>query len=194
MRVYKATGSDMCCSMGNGRFQYVLGTPATAEESFCGAAGLHACEYVLDCTRYYRLGTGSRFFEAEAEGDIAEDGQNTRISCTRLTLLRELDRKEIAKAAIRYMVRHPRREGWQISEQMLEVGEDRAEISMPGGIAIARGENPAVRGCEGSHLGLIREKDGKITAAWVFTVSGPLQPDVWYTMETFLQAAGQENS
>lgn len=94
MRVYKATDADMTCHMGNGIFQYFLGVPAVAEESKCGNTGLHACEYVLDCLTYYGLSGGHRFFIAEAEGDIAEDGKDTRIACTSLTLLQELSNKD----------------------------------------------------------------------------------------------------
>ena len=74
MIVFKATNNDMTCKPGQG-IQYQLGVPATAERSQCASTGLHACEYVLDCTWYYGLGAGNRYFKAKAEGDIAEDGQ-----------------------------------------------------------------------------------------------------------------------
>lgn len=83
MTVFKATRGDMSCTMGKGAFFYHLGVPASADRSACGSAGLHACEYVLDCARYYKLGSGNRFFLAEARGDIAEDGCDTRIEIGR---------------------------------------------------------------------------------------------------------------
>ena len=124
MKVYKATDQDMTCHMGEGIFPYRLGIPAVAERSKCGSTGLHACEYVLDCLGYYSLGGGHRFFAAEAAGDIAEDGVNTRISCTELTLIQELSNRDIAREAVLYMVSHPRRDGWQRTGLGVEVAAD----------------------------------------------------------------------
>ncbi|MCI8432435.1 MAG: hypothetical protein HFH83_04465 [Lachnospiraceae bacterium] len=181
MKVYKATGQDLSCHMGRGVFQYAMGEPAEAEKAKCGKEGLHACEYVLDCLNYYGL-EGNRFFEAEAEGDIAEDGANTRVSCTRLTLVRELGRPDIAREAIRYMVRHPRRE-WKHRSTGVTVAEEQAQADFTGGIAIARGREPRVKGKKGSCLGLIREDGERILAARLFSVAGPIRENVWYTIE-----------
>lgn len=184
MTVYKATNADMVCTMGNGKFRYSLGVPAVADRSVCGHTGLHACEYVLDCTGYYSLGCGNRFFLAEAEGDIAEDGRDTRIACTKLTLVQELANREIAARAVLYMVQHPRRDGWEASGKMLDVKRDRAEAGQPDAIAIARGSCPVARGAEGAHLGLIREKSGVITDARILTVGrNGIRPGTWYTVE-----------
>lgn len=73
MTVFKATNGQMECTLGKGTFAYRLGVPAYADGSRCGGTGLHACEYVADCLQYYGLGTGNRFFRAEASGDIAEE-------------------------------------------------------------------------------------------------------------------------
>lgn len=192
MRVYKATRADMTCTSGRGKFQYALNVPATAEESKCASTGLHACEYVLDCTGYYGLGRGNRFFVAEAEGDIAEDGIDTRISCTKLTLLAELDNKQIAREAMLYMMKHPKRENWQKSGNLLMVAADEAHMGWEDGIAIARGPEPRVKGCAGAHIGWIREIDGQITNAYLLTVQGPIKPDTWYTIETAHDALRKE--
>ncbi len=184
MTVFKATRADMSCTMGNGVFQYRLGVPARADRSRCGSTGLHACEYVLDCTGYYSLGEKNRFFLAEAGGDIAEDGVDTRIACTELLLLQELDNRRIALNAMLYMVRHPMRSGWEKRGRCLEVAADRAEAMLPDAIAIARGERPMVRGAAGSHLGMIQEKDGEVVDAILVTAGKKgIMPDVWYTVE-----------
>lgn len=184
MIVFKATNHDMTCHMGQGIFQYKLGVPAVAENSKCGGTGLHACEYVLDCTSYYNLSGRNRFFLAEAEGDIAEDGVNTRIACTKLTLVKELTHREIAGQALLFMVGHPCRDGWEAKRAMLEVKRNSASVNVCDGIAIARGENPMVKGVIGSHLGLIRENDdGTIAEAKLFTIGEKYKPDTWYTIE-----------
>lgn len=192
MIVFKATDGNMTC---RGTFVYQLGVPATAERSKCADSGLHACEYVLDCTTYYSLERGNRFFKAKAEGDIAEDGRDTRIACTRLTLIRELTNYDIAKEAMLYMLHHPHRSGWQKGGCMLQVGEQTAEIKVPDGIAIARGSSPRVSGCIGAHLGLIKEQDGKIVAAKLFTVDGKnILPGIWYTLGTLEEAERRQQA
>lgn len=184
MTVFKATRGDMSCTMGKGTFFYHLGVPATADRSRCGGAGLHACEYVLDCTSYYGLGTGNRFFLAEAGGDIAEDGRDTRIACTELTLVQELTNREIAAHALLYMVKHPRRKGWEAQRHMLQAAPDCARALLPDGIAMARGFRPVAMGVTGSHLGLVREVYGEITDARLLTVGrNGIRPDTWYTVE-----------
>lgn len=192
MKVYKATDADMTCHMGKGIFQYHLGISEKADASKCGATGLHACEYVLDCLAYYSLGNGHRFFEAEATGDIAEDGTNTRISCTELTLTRELTNRDIAREAIRYMIKHPKREGWQHSSVGVAVAPEEAEVKVRDGVAIARGISPRVKGYEGAHLGWIKETPDGIQAAKIMTVAGPIKPDTWYTIEEAEEAIRRE--
>lgn len=192
MIVFKATDGNMTC---RSIFVYQLGVPATAEKSKCADSGLHACEYVLDCTTYYSLGRGNRFFKAKAEGDIAEDGCDTRIACTRLTLMRELTNYDIAKEAMLYMLHHPHRSGWQKGGCMLHVGEQTAEIEEWDGIAIARGSSPRVSGCIGAHLGLIKEQDGKIIAAKLFDVDGKnILPGTWYTLDTLAEAERRQQA
>lgn len=190
MLVFKATDADMTCHMGKGIFQYELGEPATAEASGCGRTGLHACEYVVDCLRYYALNTNHRYFMAEAEGDIAEDGQNTRIACTKLTLTQELDHAGITREAMKFMIKHPRREGWEYSGKGIEIAKDYACVTEQDGIAIARGSNPAVQGGVGTHIGLLREEDGKIVEAKLchITKDGPIKPYKIYNLADILLA------
>lgn len=199
MQVYKATDADMTCHMGNGIFQYELGIPATAEASKCASTGLHACEYIIDCLRYYPLDSDHRYFCAEAEGDIAEDGQDTRIACTKLTLTKELDHADIARETMKFMIRHPRRSGWQYSRNGVEVAKDKAVSKAVEGIAIARGENPRVMGGVGTYIGLLQEQDGQIVQAKLYHIKGAddvIRPGKWYTinemLQAFSEAAGQK--
>lgn len=192
MLVYKATDADMSCHMGQGKFQYELGVPATAEASKCASTGLHACEYIIDCLRYYPLDTDHRYFCAEAEGDIAEDGKDTRIACTKLTLTRELDHADIAREAMKFMIRHPRRSGWEYnSRDGVKIAKDRAASDAVTGIAIARGENPRVMGGVGTYIGLLKEEAGQIVQAKLFHIMGAddvIKPGKWYTIDDMLQA------
>ena len=58
---------------------------------------------------------------------------------------------------------------------------DKAEADAEEAIAIARGENPKVKGPEGSILGLVKETDGEITACKLLKVA-PEQQGKWLTI------------
>ena len=180
MLVYKATKADMTCTMGNGTFQYVLGIPAHADSTKCGNRGLHACEYVLDCFRYYSL--DDRIFKAEAEGPIVEDGENTRIACEHLTLQKELTRRNIVEHAIIYMVRHPERE-WEMNLYRVKTQKGKAEGN-GNGIVIARGHRPMARGKKGDILGFIMELEkGWFIAVGCCEIDGKYgKAGVWYSI------------
>lgn len=66
---------------------------------------------------------------------------------------------------------HPQREKWQQSYDNVQVKKDKAEANEEGQIAIARGENPQVRGPEGSILGLIVDRGGEILNAKLIKVN-----------------------
>lgn len=180
MRVYKATKADMTCTMGQGTFQYELEIPAHADSAKCADRGLHACEYVLDCFRYY--GLDDRIFQAEAEGGIDEDGENTRIACQELTLTKELSRREIVEHAIFYIVRHPERE-WTMNQSRIKAQRDTAEGN-GNGIVIVRGYKPKARGKKGDILGFVMEmRPGWFTAIGRCTIDGKYGKEgVWYTV------------
>lgn len=179
MRVYKATKADLTCTMGHGTFQYELGIPAHADSTKCGNRGLHACEYVLDCLRYYSL--DDRIFKAEAEGPIDEDGTNSRIACEQLTLTQELTRRDVVKEAIKYMVRHPERD-WKMDMYRVKAQKDKAEGNGDG-IVIARGKKPMARGKKGDILALIMEtKPGWFQVAALGEIDGENGKEgIWYS-------------
>ena len=104
----------------------------------------------------------------EASGDI-DEGQDCQISCTQITLVKELTILEIAMEGMMFMIKHHRREGWQQDGRLLSVKEDRAEAEA-GGIAIARGKDPRVKGQKDSILGIIIEDEGEIRDAGIMKV------------------------
>lgn len=182
MNVYKATRSDMTCTLGRGKFQYRIGEVLTAEGSKCGKTGLHCCEYVLDCMGYYALDGKNRFFLAEAGGDINEDGKDTRISCTKLKLVQELDLKALCYHALAYMIEHPMRE-WKKSGTNLCVRSNLASGG-EGALVIARGAEPRVRGKIGAALGLLQETETGVISARMLLVDGKkIFPDRWYSLD-----------
>lgn len=173
MIAYKGFHGDLTCTFGKGTFQYEAGATITEELSKCARNGLHCAEYVLDCLKWYPLGRGNRYFQVEAEGNIDEDGTDTKISCTKMTLVRELNVKEIALQAMIYICSHPHRD-WKHWSNICSVTEDSAEGCGEGSIAIARGKCPVVKGEIGTAAGLLVESPDsvEIEAAKFFVIDG----------------------
>ena len=85
----------------------------------------------------------------KSSNDIYEDGSDTKISCTELTVLKRLSREDFFLHSLAYMADHPLRE-WNI-----HVRKDRAEAYR--GYAIVRGIDPAARGKTGDMLAFAKE-------------------------------------
>lgn len=184
MIAYKGFRKDLTCTLGKGVFPYHTGETIREESSKCAARGMHCAEYVLDCLGYYPLGSGNRYFQVEAAGSLDEDGTDTRISCTEMTLIKELSIREITLQAMIYMISHPQR-AWEKGGMLLDVGAERAEGAGAGSIAIARGKNPRIKGKPGSVMGLLKEEEnGEIGEAKLFTVDGiKVKQDIWYVLQ-----------
>lgn len=178
MVAFKGFSPDLTARLGRGRYQFAPRHTYREEKSKTASCGFHCCENPFDCLSYYSLGV-DRFFLVEAAGSIDEDEHN-RISCTEITLLKELDIKEFAGYGMIYMVKHPLREGWERSNEDVLVARDKANGTRRK-IAIARGPRPLAMGKEGTIIGLILEpRKGEITAARVITVTRQ-QAGKWLT-------------
>lgn len=181
MLAYKGLNPDGVASLGSGWKRLVPGVKYTEAASKTARSGWHCTENPFACLSYFPLGHGNHYYQVEAAGSIDEDSRE-EIACTELTLLRELTLKELAGYGMVYMVEHPDRGGWEKTGPHLQVAADRAQASGAGGIAIARGAHPVVRGAQGSILGLILEPEpGKVTAARLFVPEGK-QAGRWYTL------------
>lgn len=195
MIAYKGFTKNLTATLGKGTFQYKEGETYEEERSKCFSGGFHCAEDPFDCFSYYGLGKGNRYFTVEAQGSLDEDGSDTKISCTRITILRELTLKEMGYHKLKYMILHPKRE-WKKSGHLYKVEEERAEGEGKGSIAIARGKKPMVKGKKGSILGLLCEQEpGLFTEAKVFEVAGEVRPDTWYRLKDGkLQEVGDDEA
>lgn len=167
MIAYKGFTPELTSRMGDGikkNCTFKPGMTKRAKGSKTAKEGYHCCENPFDCLGYYPLDGKNRFFVVDAAGDIDED-KDGRISCTKITLLRELSLSEFAVEGMLYIIKHPQREGWQQSYYNCKVWQDSAKAEGEGCIAIARGERPRVKGAAGAVVGMILEKDGEILAA-----------------------------
>ena len=184
MIAYKGFNKDLESVMGDGKKEtcrFKAGETKEVSESKTVRSGFHCCEYPFECLTYYPMNGKNRFFEVEASGDIDED--ETRIACTRITLKKELTPYSLALAAMRYMIMYQSRKGWETERQSVKAVTDEAVALEPGNIAIARGENPRVKGPEGSILGLLKDNGKEITGAALFVVDGD-RDGRWMELDT----------
>lgn len=172
MIAYKGFESGRICR----GYQFQMGLNVT-EKANCRANGFHCAEDPLDCLSYYRDIPKSEYYIVNAGGDVDEDGQDTKISCTELTILKKLTPMELFMYALAFMVDHPQRE-W--SSQVMK---DKAEAR--GGFAVVRGRDPIASGEIGDILAFAKEDShGSIAQIALAVVDGEkVKPRTWYGVE-----------
>lgn len=154
MIAIKAFNKDLQATLGNGIMQMELGKTYEESECKCAHNGFHCAENPLCALDYYRS-MDSRFFIVEAEGDINQDGTGSRISCTRLTIKKEITRIQLAALACEYIRKYPDRE-----ENTTHLSFNRGTASMKDDFVIVRGKNPKGQGVKGSYIFLVKEEKG----------------------------------
>jgi hypothetical protein len=82
--------------------QYEVGKTYHEDKADCCHAGMHACENPLDVLHYYPLSDGIRIFKVECGGDISrEDGKDTKLACTELTVEAEIKIADMVKLGVK---------------------------------------------------------------------------------------------
>ena len=150
MLAYKAFNKNLTC-MG---YKYTTEGWNEEDEANCVENGMHCAEDPLDCLTYYSSFKDARYWLVEAAGDIDEDNTDSKISCTRMRLVRELTKQDFVLEAVKYMLKHGTK---QYSNKL-------------NGIEIKCGKNVKAKAAVGTVLGLIEARNGKILAAGVTTV------------------------
>ena len=149
------------------------------EHATCVRTGFHAAENPLDCLSYYSDFDGSECWLCHADGDIHEDGSDTKISCTRLDIRRRLSKEEFLAHALVYMSRHPKR------PSSAHVVCDRGEV-ISNGFVVVRGKDPIGKGkAVGDFIALAKDDpDGTISMVGIFRIDGvEMRPGVWYGID-----------
>ena len=172
MIAYKGFEPGLICL----QYQFRMGLNVT-EKANCKANGFHCAENPLDCLSYYRDISKSEYCIVNAGGDMDEDGTDTKISCTELTILKKLTPMELFMYALAFMVDHPKRR-WST-----HVRKDKAKAY--GGYAVVRGIDPIACGGPGDILAFAKEDTrGNITQIALAVVDGEkVKPGVWYGVE-----------
>ena len=175
---YKMFNEDLTCTKGRGRFQYQIGEWMEEPEANCVRNGFHCAKNPLDCLSYYPDWDRSQCWVVEIGGDIDEDRVDSKISCTKIRLVRRLTLEEFVAEACTYMIHHPQmRTSCQVSGGPAEAGRNH--------FVIVRCEEPLGRGKAGDVIGLLKEnpRTGQIWAGNVFTVGTPAhKADTWYNV------------
>ena len=97
MKTYKGFNKDMTCR----GFQYEEGKSYEEKEAIICETGFHACEYPLDCFKYYRP-SGSIFHVVEQDGKISKHNDDSKVVSTKIKIGTEISIAGLVKAAIEY--------------------------------------------------------------------------------------------
>lgn len=167
VKAYKGFHNDLTCTMGKGTFQYQENKWMEEQEANCMRNGFHCCYDPLDCLRYYGF-KESVFYLVAADGDINEDGSDTKISCTKIKLIKKLSVEEFVAHSLMYMQEHP------YLKTNNTVKKDKAVGKSNNGFWIVRGKSPVCRAPVGTVVGMAQEApDSKeIVAVTVYKVDG----------------------
>ena len=97
IKSYKGFNKDMTCK---GK-QYAEGETFTEDDVKCCNRGMHACEYPLDCFKYYEP-ANSIYHEVEQSGKIDKNSDDTKVASTIMKVGARLDIRGLVHAAIEY--------------------------------------------------------------------------------------------
>ena len=99
LKTYKGFNKDMTC---NG-FQYEQGKEYEQEGKIKACSkGFHACEYPLDCFKYYTPNT-SVYHEVEQGGEMSRDSSDTKVASSKIKIGASIGIAGLVKASIEYV-------------------------------------------------------------------------------------------
>ena len=104
---FKGFDKDLTCTNHGNTYQYRLGVWNEEDKANCGINGMHCAENPLDCLSYYPDWDRAVYYMVVADGDIDEDAYDSKISCTRLRLIKKLDKGEFVAHSLKYLLDHP---------------------------------------------------------------------------------------
>ena len=101
---FKGFDKDLTCTNHGNTYQYRLGVWNEEDKANCGINGMHCAENPLDCLSYYPDWDRAVYYMVVADGDIDEDAYDSKISCTRLRLIKKLDKGEFVAHSLKYLL------------------------------------------------------------------------------------------
>ena len=159
MRAFKGFNKDLTCR----GYQYEEGKEFHTERAECCDTGFHACEYPLDCFRYYDP-AHSVFHEVELSGEMDKSRDNTKVCATDIKIGARLSIAGLVKMAIDFTMSKVNKEAGSderhgFASATGNCGASSAtgykgasSVSDPTGVAVAWGHEARAKGCKGAHL------------------------------------------
>ena len=175
MRAFKAFNKNMTCTHGSGSYQYKENAIYSTEMAQAHETGFHCAAYILDCFNYYPKSADTVICPVEALGDIDEDGNDTKISCTVMKIGRRLTVEQIVFEALLYLKNHPK-----FNDRNIHRDKGKDDF-----FCIVRGRNPIAAGTKGTVLGFIEENSRhEVTGLAIYKVGCEgIQPGRFYDLE-----------
>lgn len=177
MIAYKGFNKNLVCTMGKGSYQYEVGKAYKEDNADCAKTGFHCVEEPIEVLSWYG-GKESRYCIVNAGGDIHEDGAD-RISCTEMTILKEISLQQLGALECKWIQDHPDRK----HSNKIEKDEG---IASKEGIVIVRGKNPKAAGSIGTTIFLLKEKkrEKTIEEVGIYEIDGQeFLPNVFYRVD-----------
>lgn len=98
MKTYKGFNKNMTAQNG---FQYEEGKEYEEEKAVACECGFHACEYPLDCFRYYNP-VSSVYHLVEQSGEFSKNNDDSKVASIKIKTGAEISIAGLVKAAIEY--------------------------------------------------------------------------------------------
>lgn len=177
MIAYKGFNKDLVCTRGKGAYQYEVGKTYKEDSAKCANTGFHCVEEPIEVLTWYSYGN-ARYCIVNVGGDVHEDG-NDKISCTEMTILREISLQQLAALECMWLQEHSERKYSRHVKKDTGIADSK-------GIVIVRGKNPKAAGEIGSTIFLLKEeKGGKgIDEVGIYEIDGiEFLPDVYYRVD-----------
>ena len=192
IKSYKGFNKDMTCK----NKQYEVGKDYEEDKAVACECGMHACEYPLDCFKYYPP-SKSVYCEVEQSGDISRH-DDSKIASTKMRIGAQLNIAGIVNAAIKYT--KEKVEKTCIESKAATAGDRGAATagyygaatsrgkSSTGenGLSVARGKGVKAKGGLGSILVIAEEEQNscKISSWKAVVVDGVnIKADTWYMLK-----------
>lgn len=172
MIAYKAFKPGFICK----DYQFKEHEKNVTDAANCKKNGFHCAENPLDCLSYYPNIHNSVYCIVEIGGDMHEDGSDSKISCTELTIRKVLSIRDYFFHILLYMAKN------KTDETNFRVKTECATASS--GYAIVCGLHPIAKGKVGDILAFAQKNGfGDIDMIAVYEIDGEaLKPDIYYNI------------
>ena len=192
IKSYKGFNKDMTCKDK----QYEVGKDYEEDKAVACECGMHACEYPLDCFKYYPP-SKSVYCEVEQSGDISRHDDDSKIASTKMHIGAQLNIAGVVNAAIKYTKEKVKTtcieskaatagDYGAATAEYCGAATSRGKSSTgENGLSVARGNGVKAKGGIGSILVIAEEENSCKISNWkAVVVDGVnIKADTWYMLK-----------